>query len=61
MRRIFLVVLTKIIPHQPALLLEGQKRHLIVADLHIGFENALAANQIFIGKNTSITESIEQI
>ncbi|TBR25001.1 MAG: metallophosphoesterase, partial [Candidatus Nitrosotenuis sp.] len=55
------MVLTKIIPSQPALILEGQKRHLIVTDLHIGFESNLASNQIFIGKNTSINESIEQL
>lgn len=42
-------------------MLEGQKRHLIATDLHIGFEGNLASNQIFIGKNTSINESIEQI
>lgn len=55
------MVLTRIIPFQPALMLEGQKRHLIATDLHIGFEGNLASNQIFIGKNTSINESIEQI
>jgi len=42
-------------------MLEGQKRHLIVTDLHIGFESSLASNQIFVGKNSSINESIEQI
>jgi len=42
-------------------MLEGQKRHLIVTDLHVGFESNLASNQIFVGKNSSINESIEQI
>lgn len=55
------MVLTKIIPSQPAMMLEGQKRHLIVTDLHIGFESNMASNQIFVGKNTSIGESIEQL
>lgn len=55
------MVLTRIIPSQPALMLEGQKRHLIATDLHIGFESNLASNQIFLGKNTSINESIEQL
>lgn len=56
-----MVVLTKIVPSQPVLILEGQKRHLIATDLHIGFESNLASNQIFVGKNTSINESIEQL
>jgi len=55
------VVLTRIVPSQPVLILEGQKRHLIVTDLHIGFESNLASKQIFVGKNTSIAESIEQL
>ncbi len=55
------MVLTRIIPSQPALMLEGQKRHLIATDMHIGFESNMASNQIFIGKNTSINESIEQL
>ena len=55
------MVLTKIIPSQPALVLEGQKRHLIATDLHIGFESNLASNQIFVGKNSSINESIERL
>ena len=55
------MVLTRIVPSQPAMILEGQKRHLIATDLHIGFESGMASNQIFVGKNTSINESIEQI
>jgi len=55
------VVLTRIIPSQPVLMLEGQKRHLIATDLHIGFESNMASNQIFVGKNTSVNESIEQL
>lgn len=55
------MVLTKIVPSQPVMILEGQKRHLIATDLHIGFESNLASNQIFVGKNTSINESIEHL
>lgn len=55
------MVLTRIVPSQPVLILEGQKRHLIATDLHIGFESNLASKQIFVGKNTSIVESIEQL
>lgn len=49
------------IPGEPALILEGQKRHLVITDLHIGFESNLAQNKIFVGKNTTTTESIDKI
>ncbi len=52
---------TRIVPSEPALVLEGQKRHLVVTDLHIGFEGNLAKNKIFVGKNTTLNESIEKI
>ncbi len=52
---------TRIVPSEPALVLEGQKRHLVVTDLHIGFEGNLAQNRIFVGKNTILNESIEKI
>ena len=55
------MVLTRIVPSQPVLILEGQKRHLIATDLHIGFESNLASKQVFVGKNTSTIESIEQL
>ena len=51
----------RIVPGKPALLVEGQKRYLVLTDLHLGFESNLAANEIFIGKNTSLTETIEEI
>ncbi|MFY9301180.1 MAG: metallophosphoesterase [Candidatus Nitrosotenuis sp.] len=55
------MITTRIVPGEPALLLEGQKRHLVVTDLHIGFESNLAENKIFVGKNTTLNESIEKI
>lgn len=51
----------KIVPSRPAMIMEGEKRHLIVTDLHIGFESSLGSNEIFIGKNTSINETISEI
>jgi len=56
-----MVINTKIVPSKPALILEGRSRSLIVSDLHIGFENNLEANGIFIGKNTTTDETIEQL
>ena len=55
------MISTKIVPGEPALILEGQKRHLVITDLHIGFEDSLAQNKIFVGKNTTLNESLEKI
>lgn len=51
----------RIVPSHPALVLEGKNRTLVVTDLHIGFESNLAANNIFVGKNTTINETISEI
>ena len=55
------MVKTIIVPSQPALLLQGESQNLIISDLHIGFESKLASNQIFIGKNTTTDETINEI
>ncbi len=52
---------TRIIPLKPVLILEGKKKYLIVTDIHIGFENRLTSNEIFIGKNSTINETIQDI
>ncbi len=52
---------TRIIPSKPALILEGKKKSLIVTDIHIGFENSMASNEIFIGKNSTINETIQEL
>ncbi len=51
----------RIVPSKPALILEGKKKSLIVTDIHIGFENSLATNGIFIGKNSTINETIQEL
>lgn len=58
---IFLMVKTRIIPSKPALVLEGKTKSLIVTDLHIGFEANFVSNDIFVGKNTSINETITEL
>jgi putative SbcD/Mre11-related phosphoesterase len=55
------VATTKIVPSKPALILEGDKKHLIVTDLHIGFEGSLAQNKVFVGKNTTLNEFLDDI
>jgi metallophosphoesterase superfamily enzyme len=52
---------TRIIPSKPALILEGERKNLIVTDIHIGFESNMASNEIFIGKNSTINESIQEL
>jgi putative SbcD/Mre11-related phosphoesterase len=55
------VATTKIVPSKPALILEGDKKHLVITDLHIGFEGSLAQNKIFVGKNTALNEFLDEI
>jgi putative SbcD/Mre11-related phosphoesterase len=52
---------TRIVPSKPALVLEGEKKSLIVTDIHIGFESSMASNEIFVGKNSTIKESIQEL
>ena len=52
---------TRIIPSKPALIVKGIKKNLIVTDIHIGFENSMTSNEIFIGKNSTITETIQEL
>lgn len=40
------MVKTRIIPSQPALILEDEQRFLVVTDLHIGFELGMISNDI---------------
>ena len=59
--RYYFLMITKPIPGEPALVLEGEKKHLILTDLHVGFEDSLIQNKIFVGKNTTLDESIRKI
>ena len=43
------------------MILDGPKKILIVTDIHIGFESSLASNEVFIGKNSTINETIEEL
>ena len=55
------MVQTRIIPNKPILVLEGSKKYLIVTDIHIAFEGSMASNEVFIGKNSSINETIQEL
>ena len=52
---------TRIIQSHPALMLENSKRYLLVSDLHIGFENTLAENDIFVDPITTIHDTLEEL
>ena len=55
------MVESRIVPGKPAMILEDEKKYLIVTDLHLGFESSLGTNEIFVGKNTTINETISEI
>jgi len=55
------MVQTKIVNSYPALIIEGQEKNLVITDLHIGFEGNLSQNNIFLGKNTTVNESIKEV
>lgn len=55
------MVLTRLVQSQPALILEDKKRHLVVTDLHIGFESKIIANDIYIGPKEIIAETIQSL
>jgi putative SbcD/Mre11-related phosphoesterase len=52
---------TRIVPTKPVFVLEGKKKSIVVADIHIGFESSMASNKIFMGKNLTTNESIREI
>ena len=52
---------TRIVPSKPALVLEDTKKSIVVTDIHIGFENSMSSNEIFIGKNSTINETINEV
>jgi len=52
---------TKIIPGYPALVIEGDKKSLVITDLHLGFESNLSLNNVFLGKNKTVTEITKEI
>ena len=55
------MVLTRLVQSQPALILEDKKRYLVVTDLHIGFESRLVANDIHIGPEEIIAETVQSL
>lgn len=52
---------TRIIQSKPVLVLEGKQKYLIVSDIHIGFENNMSSNDIFLGKNSTTKDTILEL
>lgn len=52
---------TRIVQSHAALILEEDKRYLVVSDLHIGFESTFAVNDIYIEPATVVEETSKEI
>ena len=50
------MVKSKIVESEPAMILQEQKKYLVITDLHIGFENTFSTNKIFLGDDSSIKQ-----
>lgn len=48
-------------PLKPIMVLDGEKKNLVITDVHIGFESIFTSNEIFIGKNSSVNETISEL
>ena len=55
------MVQTRLVNNYPALIIEGKEKYLVITDLHLGFEGNLSQNNIFLGKNTTVNESIKEV
>ena len=52
---------TKIVSGYPALIIENDKKSLVITDLHLGFESKLALNNVFLGKNKTVKEMTSEV
>ena len=52
---------SKIIPGFPALMIEDDKKSLVITDLHLGFESKLSLNNVYLGKNNTVDETTKEI
>ena len=55
------MVKTRIIESEPAIVLEEEAKHLVITDLHIGFENLLSRKKIFLGSNSSVKQITDNV
>ena len=55
------MVEARIIESEPAMILQEQKKHLIITDLHLGLEGNLSLNKVFVEKNVTVKKTIIEI
>ena len=55
------MVKIRIVPQTPALVIEGKKKSLVITDLHIGFESELGRKKINIGRNTTVSQTTNEV
>ena len=55
------MVKIRIVPQIPALVIEGKKKSLVITDLHIGFESELGRKKIIVVKNTTISQTTNEV
>tara|TARA_B100001540_G_scaffold199797_1_gene175979 strand:+ start:492 stop:1238 length:747 start_codon:yes stop_codon:yes gene_type:complete len=55
------MVNTRIIDSEPALMLENEKKNLVISDLHIGFEHKFSSNKIPNSKTSSVNDIINNV
>ena len=55
------MVYTRIIDSEPALVLENEKKNLVISDLHIGFEHKFSSNKIPNNRNSSVNDIINNV
>ena len=55
------MVTIRIVDSEPALVLESDKKNLVISDLHIGFEHKFSSNRITNKKDSSTDEIISNV
>jgi len=55
------MVKIRIVPQSPALVIESKKKSLVITDLHIGFESDLGRKKIIVGKNTTVSQTTNEV
>ena len=55
------MVNARIIDSEPALVLEDEKKNLVITDLHIGFEHKFSSSKITGRKNSSVNDIINNV
>ena len=51
----------RIIDSEPALVLENDKKNLVISDLHIGFEHKFSSSKVTSSKNSSVNDIISNV